>query len=1427
MADGPETRLDRIARDLSRTLLHGSRVTDNAGHIRPATIATAQQIRVDLPASGPMNFEFSVGGGAPTPVLISRADAIESQTFMTDALGTDRAKYLTLATDSSLPTWVFGQRSFSFPNPLPAEDTIGVTVPDAATPGATRKLTLVKLPTSARAEVSPTGDSYVALTRFDAAGNRMVPLAHSGWQPAIMLRFKIKLAPPAPGLPAGAQIFELQGTPQGDRYFLDRLGLLDAFLSATADPNPPDIEAVALALSHTPSGTPSAIAEWTIIRTNLTREARSGENALSIASAAAAPSLPFVAISGGDADQDKDAVRLLQMISITNSGGYFLRTATAPAQADTLVLSIVLKARPDPDSKHEESTWLPRAANAVALAGAAAAAPDAIRFNGLDHVEIAPAVPPGNVLFGWTRTEPDSPTTLEDKFGYGTISLVDYAAIDGAGQQVGIYSADTVVAISPSQPLDGEPFERMSPLAASGVIGAHHLHTGVVAALGLRNGAAKGVLTAAAVGTVVRHFRASLQCYNEKTQSPYARIADQARSQVTLTPGFRDVFGNRFDAAAAPPVRRRLFYTDPLIAPAEWPGIRFAAYPGKQGGSPYLYLEMQYRFLDPKEKKDARIKRLNEICTQLVGANADVSATFSAEPIVKGDVSLSIDVIVDQIGKWIDQENANHTADREVLVKALMPVACNGTVDDIKQCEPRLSIKRTNGGYGPADADLPDNAVLAKQIKAQVLEASSAVYLQAATAKVTAGTARKNDEFREVAQAFQDNVTAALKMQVGFLRDRLNQHELWCVPKAFFPTAPSAASYAGWSFATARPLSNKLSTENFTVPNFAATCTGSGPDCWHNHPIVAQAAIDQDLDELGRVAFRLVEQESTALAAMTDRSKAAAARQLLSEREQIALTLTSFQGDGGPGYLVPLYDKPDGVDEAGVVRACKDEFLTDLNAFYSTDTVMQLPLTAAGSSKILTFEGKVAATFAAGSPAPRPALSNVLIGGGDQKVTVLYDLPPGTRDVDAVARLDTVTARIHHVQLPLADGAPADKNLFNQGPWLELVEPQQLAWKGPADSIPAADRRFPAKPVIKATETLLPWLNAPPPKITASNAALLVRWGWRFVFGLVEPSSNDIVHLTVRYNEPPTGGATDVVLMAVAAEWRPQSLLNSLFALKLLKDNLALVSEPERLQIVADLASFLRQTLSAGGAMRALAAAARPQDHFTIKWHQTTPGADAGGRAIMQGPIAIAWSGADAATATVSALADATGNNALLTGTAPVRNYRAALRLLRNEHFGPVSVNAANPSLVYECAPVESPLECWARNTWSGLVFDRADHSLQQALKDFFASLLAGTNLSAIDIEVGAALKWQSGRLDAVTPFSILPTDIKPTGRGGASTAADALAAFVHDKCTALLGTSIPPDVIPMLRLRVKLATLDTDASRRTLLDLNAIDFPL
>src|ERR1043166_4917307 len=187
MANEPKTRLDRIARDLSRTWLHGSRVSDRAGHTRPATVATAQQIQVDLPASGPMNFEFT-SSASTARVLISQQDASKSQDLMQKAIGTDKARSLTLSTDDTIPTWVFSQHSYSMPNPVPDEDKISITVPAG-------NLNVVKLPAAALGEVKPTVDNFVSLQLFDGVKKEGQATRRAKWHPAIMLRFKLKQPP--------------------------------------------------------------------------------------------------------------------------------------------------------------------------------------------------------------------------------------------------------------------------------------------------------------------------------------------------------------------------------------------------------------------------------------------------------------------------------------------------------------------------------------------------------------------------------------------------------------------------------------------------------------------------------------------------------------------------------------------------------------------------------------------------------------------------------------------------------------------------------------------------------------------------------------------------------------------------------------------------------------------------------------------------------------------------------------------------------------------------------------------------------------------------------------------------------------------------------------------------------------------------------
>lgn len=1419
MTDEAETRLDRIARDASRTWLHGSRVTDLVLAVRPATVATGQQIPVELPEGDPMKFTFAVGG-ATTTVLVSQADASKSEKQMADAVGANATKYLTLSADSSIPTWVAAQRTFSIPNPVPDEDRVDhVAAPGAPAP------TLIKLPYAALGEVKEP-DACVSLCRYDSDTKALVEIPRSAWQPALLLRFKLQPAPPAEGLGANEQLFEISGTPQGDRYYLDHLGLLDAALGRVSEPNPPGIVSVGLALQNGSKDKPLQVSDWTILRTNLTREARSASVRAAFATT---PALPYVALSGADIDQAKDALRLLQMISITNSGGYYLRVADAPAGADTLVLSVVLNTRPDGDTNNLESAWLPRAANAVALTGTM---PDSIRFNGVNHLQIAPAVPVGVLSFGWTRSEPANITDPEDKFGFGTISLVDYAALDGAGAPVGAVLQDTVIAISPTNPPPGDPFPRHQPQAVGAVADEHHRHTGDTAMLKLgASGRRPRALAAEAEAPVLRYYRSTLTCYDDKAEeSPYLRMGDPQRSQVVFTPGFRDVFGNRFAPVAAPPVQRRLFYTDALIAPSEWPGIRFAIHPDQQGGKPFLSLEIQYRFLGAKESKDARIKRLKEICNQLRGVQGDVTVVLSADPLASV-THLSAADLADQIGVWIASEHAN-TVDRpDPLVRAWAAVPCNGAISDLKCFQPRLTISRARTEFGPSATDLPDDGTVAGQITKQVMSAVSDVALQASSSLSKASKDETDAEFRAIAEAFQTMVAKAAGARTGFLRDRLNRHELWFVPNAFFP-APAAAT-VDWSFATARPLSTRPGAETFGVPDFNASCSAVGPDCWNGRPIVMRTVVDQDYDELGRTALRLMEQQSVQLGAMSARANVGAARKLLAAREQAALALASFQGDGGPGYVVPLFAKAGDVEPASARRIASDAFLSDLNAFYNIDTILQLPLATYGNEKILTFEGKVSANFVGPAGAACATLSGLLLGGGERKVTLLYDLPPGLPATGEVQKFDKVTARIHHVQLPLQTGTSGRGNSFNQGAWLELALPDEIemTWMAPADGVQVADRRLPAKPMIQSAGTLLSGQNAlkdpvvTPAKVDASDARRLVRWGWQFTLGLLAPGKNDRVHITATYNRPQ---ATALRLAAAgSAVWMPQSLLNVLFAFKMLNDAPAALAAGERLQAAAELADFLVARLTAQP-LRSAALAALPLDHFFIPVQNpgtpsTSANQDVEGCTIMKGAVSVDWAGdANQVLATVTAKSDTPDNGAYLTGVNPVRNLHLALRLLRNETLGPRDI-PANASLIYECATVESPVDYWARNVWPAPIrFDAGGKPLQGALQDFFDSLLQKTDLSNLKLEVGASLVWQAGKLNGVTPFCILPPDIKP-GNGTAG----ALATFVFDKYDALLKTGAPTGVGLALRLRVKLATPDDPPQQRTLLDMAAIDFPI
>ena len=101
-------------------------------------------------------------------------------------------------------------------------------------------------------------------------------------------------------------------------------------------------------------------------------------------------------------------------------------------------------------------------------------------------------------------------------------------------------------------------------------------------------------------------------CYRKGSESPYKPLASEAQRAITVVAGLRDVFGNRFPAVSGE-IKQRLFYTDALKVPAEWPGFRFSVFPATDAGIPSLGFEACYTPTDNKQDQALRYSCLIEL----------------------------------------------------------------------------------------------------------------------------------------------------------------------------------------------------------------------------------------------------------------------------------------------------------------------------------------------------------------------------------------------------------------------------------------------------------------------------------------------------------------------------------------------------------------------------------------------------------------------------------------------------------------------------------------------------------------------------------------------------------------------------------------------------------------------------------------------
>lgn len=649
-------RLHSVARDASRHVMSGARRREAAepSPSRPYALLCGRQQPATPDELEKQDVQFQHKGvdiGAP----FSRHRQNIGKTIDEVKTSLKDARFYKLCEDET-PTWAFHQRSFSFPSPAPDDDRLeeeGLVTQLIPTP-AVREADAGRVPDKRGATPpSPAVTLYhVKPKTADPDAIDMIPLSRESWRPATFLR-----CPMIPAWEEGADkhdLFELKGIRQAERWFLDQLNLLKA---GSGLPPGHGLD-LFLEVQETESGSLSRkhIQKWVLARRSLTRLARPGDE---LAAEDKEPPRPFVAT---DAETDRaDTLRLVQMASITNRGGYVFRLVAVddgiefpkpPRMAAQLNLIISLKYERH-NGVGANALRLPVSVNAVAVnhqADGEATAFELMEFEGPRHAQIAPYAPPGCFAFSlrremhWPKPEyKDSLVETDDdvtrKQGFAeSVHLVDVEIRSGAspndgitlyrprvgnipcedgstGAWCGFTSAGDLA--SPLFPVDPasrkESNQEALPRAASG-----------------RPGIAAVAFSRTSDGTSSEppndpppghsHFYRGIVRY--ATTDVFARLADANARRLRVHARLRDFYGNRVIPNDGNDFifEDTLFYTDPLIPPAEWPGIRFSMFPV---ATDKFKLRVEYEVPDSPAYTSADIAELRDLARLLQASAAD------------------------------------------------------------------------------------------------------------------------------------------------------------------------------------------------------------------------------------------------------------------------------------------------------------------------------------------------------------------------------------------------------------------------------------------------------------------------------------------------------------------------------------------------------------------------------------------------------------------------------------------------------------------------------------------------------------------------------------------------------------------------------------------------------------------------------------
>jgi hypothetical protein len=1475
--------LQTIAQDLNRSLFHGARKVDGEGRARPATVLTGQQ--------SPAN-EASVTGGIDLlvdgqPVALLRATDVNTifenaQRALTmppahakdprvDPLVAPGNEFFALEPDPAIPTWVYHQRALSLPTRPVPEDLI---------PDGDRKL--LRLPGAvlreADSELPPTPNPDVAVELSlcqaveepvpgtQAKRTRVEAIAQADWMPALLVRSPIVFAPDKGQTPI--PVFELKGIPQDERWYLDQLGLL----GGDGKHRPLDPQAkVQLWLEwaaldehdHSPILKRREVTEWVITRENLTGLARPGQN--SFAPEDAAADLPFAATQV----ELEASVQLLQMGSITNSGGYYVRAvAVKPTDPPTALDLAELVALP------KNSLWLvitislpkpvtggsvqkfPLCANAINFRPAAVTSDLVMRFEGPGHISLQPFAPAGTIAFGWRRPivgKPDSFIQTAEGFARA-IHLIDFEVADGIGIIDSYREALQPSGDNPpkrvwiKEACSGDTGPALSPLpslAKELADGGGSFAQNRVAALSLEAFTGESGASPSPDDNKFWFYRTAVR-YD--STSVYRRLADPTRRKLTITSGFRDVFGNRI-APKFTSQEQTLCYTDPVLPPFEWPSISYRMLPlGPR------QVTFQARFLRAPQGEDADLslrQKLMLIRDQLAGARNEVNVTIVDEDVFLGrakeDDRFKFGVAADQQDlhtlflALLDGALTSDTFPAKAVIKeTVLDIAAPQNFGKPTLFLPALVVQRSD--FLPPnivpDGAPPADVALGASIGDQIRRAISPVPLTAIPfPSPEVPPPGPNDallpqpEFEEIAKKFETVLALTNTPSAAIRRNRFNEHELWFVPSAAQPHSLAGEPI----FSSARPLSNVRGAGEFDLPDYLRSGTPVVGQ-FNGFPVVRRTFPPQDFDLLGRAAFAFVDRALTPRD-ITSSSEVPTWKEILRLKRKIADTL----GDPGQGFIVPIFtgERP---SIEGQKRMVTDAFERNLSGFYGIDTIAQFHVKLPKpEAKVNNFYGTVTPTIDTAS-ATKPTFSDFVLSvkfdaegdGQDGILTLLYDLEPGAEDRWREYKTTKLTVNVTHLQLPVPGDAPVHE--FDQGQWLKLANPLEfdldLGSHNPLQ-IPAVERSFPAEPTFRACDVV---------RVDAdrATAADLAKWKWKIQF-LTEKSQADSLFLTVDYNqpEPPPASPAKPGFQEVAFAFTTVNLLHALIALEQLSrqwDTLRSAGGVDSVNALATFAFLLDRLLHhlPGGA-DAFEAGTTP-DRFVYHTATGDIEVDSGNTRVKQLAVApdLAPQGAFQG---YTALA---GDFLSLFDSDRAFNYQPSLRLKRNDHLikikDPVTGQGTDkwrettPSLVYECGPAIWPTPVRVTNQWlTPIRVAPATGSLTEFLKSNLRGIFGHADLKSMAVHVLLSHVFAAGPREVVNPFLIFPVDLQ-------FSAVDDLASEIVTRYTIWLGRAggVPNQFfkrIPQLRLRLSLQVseppTDGRSAGRLWLEVGTLEFDL